>query len=109
MFRKRWMQSITSSGQSIRKRRSTTERQHVQRLVECDKFVLDRWEFDQPQSIGGDERCHLLSVLDGACEVSGDPAGKPLSIGQTMLLPAGLGSCQLIPRGRTTLLDIYLP
>ncbi len=51
----------------------TTERAEVERLVECDKFVLDRWRFDKPQTIGGDERFHLLAVLEGEIEVAGDP------------------------------------
>jgi mannose-6-phosphate isomerase len=85
------------------------ERPHVERLVECDKFVLDRWRFDQPQPIGGDGRFHLVTVLDGAVQTAGDPTGHPLSKGQTMLVPAAVGRCQLTPEQPTTLLDIYLP
>ena len=50
-----------------------TDRRYVSRLAECDKFVLDRWEFDEPHRIGGDDRFHLISVLHGAIEVAGDP------------------------------------
>ncbi len=81
----------------------------MSRLVECDKFVLDRWEFGQPQPIGGDDRFHMVSVLHGAIEIAGDPARHPLNVGQTVLLPAELGRIQLVPDGPTTLLDIYLP
>ncbi len=86
-----------------------TERRYVSRLAECDKFVLDRWEFDAPQPVGGDERFHMVSVLHGAIEVAGDPTHRPLNAGQTILLPAEIGRCQLVPDGQTTLLDIYLP
>ena len=42
-----------------------TDRQHVERLVACDKFILDRWQFDTAQQCGGDDRCHLVAVLEG--------------------------------------------
>jgi mannose-6-phosphate isomerase len=86
-----------------------TDRPNAQRLVECDQFVLDRWRFDQPETIGGDERFHLLAVLEGAVQVGGDPTAEPLGKGQSMLLPAGLGKCRLTPIQRVALLDIYLP
>ncbi len=86
-----------------------TDRPHVERLVECDKFVLDRWRFDQPQTIGGDERFHLLAVLEGEIEVAGDPAGQPLRKAQTMLLPAVVGACQVKPITASVVLNIYLP
>lgn len=86
-----------------------TERSFAQRLVECDKFVLDRWQFDKPQTIGGDDRFHIVAVLEGAIEAAGDPAGKPLLKGQTMLLPADVGQCKMTPTAATTLLDVCLP
>jgi mannose-6-phosphate isomerase len=85
------------------------ERPHVERLVECDKFVLDRWTFDSREVIGGDESCHLIAVLEGEVEIAGDPAPGPLGKGHTALLPAALGQTELRPRGRTVLLDVYLP
>jgi mannose-6-phosphate isomerase len=86
----------------------STEQPHIKRLVSCDKFVLDRWQFDRPEVIGGDERVHVLAVLGGAVEVAGDPSNQPLETGQTMLLPAGLGRYELKPIQPTTLLDIYV-
>lgn len=82
---------------------------HVSRLVECDKFVLDRWQFDTPQMAGGDDRFHLLAVLEGSLRIAGDPIGEPLAAGGTALLPAACGAVQLQPQGRGVLLDIYLP
>jgi mannose-6-phosphate isomerase class I len=38
---------------------------HIERLVECDKFILDRWRLEKMQSLGGDNRFHILSVLEG--------------------------------------------
>lgn len=86
-----------------------TERAEVSRLVECEQFVLDRFEFDSPLSAGGDQRCHIIVVLEGAVRIEGDPSGTALPRGGTALLPAGLGHVGLSPEGRTILLDAYLP
>jgi mannose-6-phosphate isomerase len=86
-----------------------TDRPQVSRLIECDKFVLDRWEFDSPLSAGGDDRFHVIAVLQGAVRIEGDPADTPLPRGGTALLPAALGRVLLGPQGKTVLLDAYLP
>ncbi|MEN6449794.1 MAG: type I phosphomannose isomerase catalytic subunit [Thermoguttaceae bacterium] len=86
-----------------------TARPPVSRLVECEKFILDRWQFDAPLAAGGDDRCHIISVLDGAVQVEGDPSASPLPRGATALLPAELGPVTLRPQGRAMLLDAYLP
>lgn len=86
-----------------------TGRSTVSRLVECDKFILDRWRFDRPQPAGGDQRCHIISVLEGSVCVEGDPTGSVLARGRTVLLAACLGQVRLTPQSRTVLLDAYLP
>jgi mannose-6-phosphate isomerase len=100
----------------------------VERLVECDKFVLDRWDLpvgDVPQHAGesttgdcasggqymcgGDNRFHLLSVLRGT--VGLDSAGQTwrLQPGQTILLPACLPPTRLQPAAAAVVLDMFLP
>ena len=86
-----------------------TERADVQRLVACDKFVLDRWHLREPQTAGGDGRFHIVAVLAGAVTVAGDPHRQPLTRGQAALLPACVGPVPLTPIGPTVLLDMYLP
>lgn len=86
-----------------------TDRPGVSRLVECDKFILDRWEFHAPMPAGGDQRCHILSVLDGTVRIEGDPTDHPVPSGGTVLLPAAIGPVQIRPHGHTVLLDAYLP
>ena len=86
-----------------------TERPQVSRLVACERFVLDRWEFAAPIAPGGDHRCHILVVIEGAVQIEGDPSAVVLRRGGTALLPAGFGAVQLTPQGRTVLLDAYLP
>jgi mannose-6-phosphate isomerase class I len=84
---------------------------YVERLVQCEKFVLDRWQFRAPQQAGGDGRCHIITVLEGAMRVDGDPSGSTLRRGQTVLLPAAAGQVSLLPQDETPLviLDAYLP
>jgi mannose-6-phosphate isomerase len=96
-------------GPIVPQRPRPTDRPQVSRLVECDKFLWDRWDFDSPLPAGGDDRCHILTVLQGAVQIAGDPTTSPLSRGTTALLPASLGQVMLSPQGRTVLLDAYLP
>ena len=84
-----------------------TERREVQRLVECDKFVLDRWRIDKPMSLDGDERFHIVSVLAGEMTVGTEK--EVISRGQTVLVPASAAGVLLTPRGKCEVLDEYLP
>jgi mannose-6-phosphate isomerase class I len=85
------------------------ERPEINRLVECERFLLDRWEFDAPMAAGGDNRCHIIVVIAGAVRVEGEPSGAELTRGGTALLPAALGAVRLSPSNKTVLLDAYLP
>jgi mannose-6-phosphate isomerase len=86
-----------------------TTRDGVERLVACDKFVLDRWRIDDHATIGGDDRFHILAMLEGSLTVEDDPSGRPLKRGEAMLLPASCGHCRLLPTADALLLDMYLP
>lgn len=86
-----------------------TNRPHVSRLVECEKFLLDRWRVASSQTLGGDDRAHVLAVLEGSLSVEGDPAVTPLKRGDVALLPASVGPIRLQPSTTTVLLDAYLP
>ena len=81
----------------------------VERLVACDPFVLDRWTLSAPHRTRGDDRCHILVVLEGAIEVAGDPVGQPLTRGGLILLPAELGALDVQVRDSAVVLDAYLP
>ncbi len=96
-----------------------TDRTCVERLVECDKFILDRWDFTRseivgslaktPPGIGGDDRCHLIAVLAGTLKIADDPLDAPLEAGETCLLPAACGEQSVQVTDQTVLLDIFLP
>jgi len=85
------------------------EQSNRERLVDCEKFVLDRCLWESAGQLGGDERFHLVVPLAGSLSVAGDPVGKPLKVGDTCLLPAGAGEVAIDPEGRAVFLDIYLP
>ena len=82
---------------------------HVERLVACGKFILDRWNFATPQTVGGDDRFHIITVLDGEVEVLDNVTGDRLRRADTALLPAAIDATTLHPHQPSTLLDIYLP
>jgi mannose-6-phosphate isomerase len=86
-----------------------TARPEVERLVDCNKFVLDRWKFSGTLAAGGDDRCHILAVLEGAVNIEHDPAGQPLDRGGVVLLPAELGAVKIQAQGPVVMLDAYLP
>ncbi len=41
-----------------------------ERLVDCDKFVLDRCTWEGTQPVGGDQKFHLMVVVEGALEIA---------------------------------------
>lgn len=92
-----------------RQKPSTGARPFIQQLVECDKFVLDRWDFNAAADAGGDGRFHILAVLEGEVTVGQDTANRPLGRGEVCLLPATSGPTRLTPSRQTILLDAYLP
>ena len=96
-------------GQIALQQPQPTGRPGVSRLIECDKFILDQWDIDFSQAAGGDQRCHIIAVLEGAVQIQGAPTGSLLPRGGTALLGAGLGEVELVPQGKTVLLDAYLP
>jgi mannose-6-phosphate isomerase len=86
-----------------------TDRPHIERLVACDKFVLDRWRFDGPVSLDTIERFHILAVVEGAITTSAGGNVHRLRRGETILIPACCEEVLLAPQGRGLLLDMYLP
>ena len=94
-----------------------TERPFVERLAACDKFVLDRWSLHDQQAVGGDDRFHLLSVIEGELSITAHESGMPgddvstltLMRGDSLLLPASLPAVQVAPHASCIFVDIYLP
>jgi mannose-6-phosphate isomerase len=81
----------------------------VERLVACDKFVLERWQIERPTTIVGDDRARVLMVLDGQMSVAGDPGPQPARRGTTVLVPASMAAIELMPASKATVLCAHLP
>ncbi len=76
-----------------------------EQLVACDKFILDRCTWKNPQAVGGDDRFHLIVLMEGEANI----LGATLSAAETLLLPAEAGIVEIAPQDEVVLLDIYLP
>ncbi len=79
------------------------------RLVECEKFVIDKLTFDAPRQAGGDDCFHILVVIEGSLRIEGDPCWAPLARGGTALIPARLGPVRLEAQKKVVALDVFLP
>ena len=88
-------------------RPKATERPLVERLVACDKFVLDRWRIDAPRTAESEDRFHIISVLSGELTIGTEI--ESIGRGQTVLVPASTAGVALTPRGKCEVLDAYLP
>ena len=75
-----------------------TAREGVECLVECDKFILDRWTLASAAQTPDDGTCRILAVIEGAIELENDPAPRPLYRGDVALLPAELGAPKSPPK-----------
>ncbi len=81
----------------------------VERLVTCDKFVLERCRFSTPRHFGGDDRFHILAVIDGQIGVERPALASRFHKGDVLLLPAACADTLVQARGEATVLDAYLP
>lgn len=80
-----------------------------QRLVCCDKFVLDRIEGRAGLTMGGDERFHILTVPRGSLRLEFDGGVEHLNRGDCVLLPACMRQSTVWLSESATALDMYLP
>ena len=81
-----------------------------QTIVDCDKFVMNKTRLTTPVDAAGDGRFHIVACTRGEVAIENDPSGMPLTIGQTAILPASLGSTKLTPGTEgAELLEIHLP
>jgi hypothetical protein len=84
----------------------------MRRLVTSDYFLFDEVRPGADWSIGGDDACHFLAVLEGTLHLDDAWNLPPLTRGQTMLLPAAIGrqTLRTVPSdGQAKLLHVMLP
>jgi len=90
-------------------RPTPTELPWRETLVACDKFLLHRCRADRPVARGCEDRCTLVTVLEGTVGIEGDPADRPLAAGETALVPAAAGQLVVHPRAASVWLESSLP
>jgi mannose-6-phosphate isomerase len=79
-------------------------------LVACRYFATEQWEFGEPWNFSADpEHFDVLICLDGAGRIRWDYGSAEYHRAQTWLIPARLGSYQLVPASATKLLRTYVP
>lgn len=78
-------------------------------LARCSYFAIDRLTLDAPARVGTDDRFTILLSLSGSAEIRSRSAQAELEYGHTMLLPASLGTCDLIPMGDAVVLTCVVP
>ncbi len=70
-----------------------------EQLARCPYFALERLRLQGPAQVGSRERFTILLGLGGSAEVGQGENTVRLGFGQTLLLPAALGPCNVIPSG----------
>jgi mannose-6-phosphate isomerase len=86
-----------------------TPRPYVDRLVRCDKFIVDRWRIDEMQQLATEECFHILAIVNGSVRLESANSVNDLQRGDTCLIPASCDVAQLAPSDGAEVLDIYLP
>jgi mannose-6-phosphate isomerase len=80
-----------------------------ERLSRSAYFALERLTLDGPTTIGDPERFTIVVGLEGEVDVRSGDTSVTLELGNTLLLPASIGPCDVRPRGRATLLTCIVP
>jgi len=81
----------------------------VDRLVTCEKFVLDRWTFEGNKKIGDAKGFHIVAVLSGKVRSMHPYLDLAMGPGTTFLIPAACEGLPIKAIEPTVLLDMYLP
>jgi len=81
-----------------------------ERLARCDYFALERLRLTGAARVGRDDRFTILLGLGGAADVVHGGERTRLGFGETLLLPAALGPCEVVPvGGEATVLTCVVP
>jgi mannose-6-phosphate isomerase len=81
----------------------------IERLVNCPYFALDRLRLTGPATVGSPDRFTILIGLGGSVRVEGSGETRTLGFGETLLLPAEAGACEVIPEREATILTCVIP
>ena len=88
---------------------TATSEPDTERLVHCDKFVLDRLRLSSIHTLQNDNRFRILSVVEGRASLIADNRTWNLQRGETILIPASTNEVKIAPDEWAIVLDMYLP
>jgi mannose-6-phosphate isomerase len=80
-----------------------------ERLARSAYFALERLSITGPTRVGDSGRFTILMGLDGRSDVVHDRKPVVLEFGQTLLLPAAIGECELVPHGNAVIMSCIVP
>lgn len=103
------LEAVTMFDPVIPARRVDTPDPEAKRLVDCPYFVFDEVRFEGGWATGGDDRCHMLAVIDGRVRLDDAWNLPALGAGSTVLLPAAIGVQTIRSDGPATVLRVMLP
>jgi mannose-6-phosphate isomerase len=72
-------------------------------------FALERLWLTVPEPVGSPGRFTILMGLGGTSRVRHEDRDTVLAFGESLLLPASLGPCQIVPEGHSTVLTCVIP
>ena len=78
-------------------------------LSSSSYFELERWRLSRPATIGSTDRFTIVMGLEGSAEIRHGNDQTSLGFGQTVLLPAAIGACDVIPQGKAVVLTCVAP
>jgi len=79
------------------------------KLAQSAYFALERFCINGPVAVGRSDRFTILMGLEGRCDVVRQGQSVRLEYGQTLLLPAIVGECAIVPQGRAVVLSCVVP
>jgi mannose-6-phosphate isomerase len=80
-----------------------------EKLSRSPYFALERLTLCHPAQVGDHERFTILMGLEGRSEVHHGGECVRLEFGQTLLLPAAVGPCEITPRDDARVLTCVVP
>jgi mannose-6-phosphate isomerase len=80
-----------------------------ERLSRSAYFALERLKLEHPVPVGQPDRFTILMGLAGSFDVRHGSDHTRVEFGQTLLLPAALGPCEIVPIGQARILSCVVP
>jgi mannose-6-phosphate isomerase len=80
-----------------------------ERLAQSPYFALQRLRIHRPARVGRHDRFTILVGLEGSSELRHERNRVRLGFGQTLLLPAAMGPCEIVPEGDAAILECMVP